>query len=58
MLLFFQQFAVKPGFFLSLYNFISGGLAHVLIHEATCLQSELLGVTVWECENAIVKVCH
>lgn len=46
----------QPGFFLSLYSFMSGGLAHVLIHEATCLPSELLGVTVWKCENAIVRV--
>lgn len=48
----------QPAFFLSLYKFISGGLAHVLIHETTCFPSEFLGVTVWKCENAIVKVCH
>lgn len=28
------------------------------MHEATCLPSEFLGVTIWKCENAIVKVCH
>lgn len=47
-----------PGFLLSLYCFISGRLAYVLINETSYLPSEVLSATVWKSENVIVKVCH
>lgn len=57
MCLFFQQFSVSQASYYPC-SFISGRLAHVLINETPYLLSELLSVTVWKSENAIVKVCH
>lgn len=37
---------------------VSGKLAYVLINETTYLPLEVLSITVWKSENAIVKVCH